>query len=208
MPLINNPKYRNFLEGKFIEFIDEAKIKEVIISISGRHSEEAKALIILAYYSGARPEEYLSLKPTDFEIKNKWLYVKIPTLKGGVSRIVLLDTKKQLISILYSYIKTIFPTNYLFTHFRGHYVYKYTNPSGKIKEYVCHSYKLRYFFNKWFSGDINPYYLRHNRMSKLSAAGVPMQDLQQFKGSKTLASVSTYLHINTDNAKRIGKKND
>lgn len=208
MPKINNLKYRNFLDGKFIEFIDEPHIKEVINSISGKNALEARSLIILAYYSGARPEEYLSLKPSDFEIKNKWLYVKIPTLKGGVSRIVLLDTKKELIASLCAYIKTVFPTNYLFMHFRGNYVYRVTTSSGVVKEYPCHSYKLRYFFEKWFSGDINPYYLRHNRMSKLSAAGTSMQDLQQFKGAKTLASVAAYLHVNTDSAKRIAKKND
>lgn len=207
MPKINNEKYKRFLNGEFIEFVDEARIKEVIGTIKNKHIDEARSLIILAYYSGARPEEYLSLRPTDFELKNKWLFVKIPTLKGGISRIILLDTKKELVKILLAYIKTVFPSNYLFLHFRGSYTYKYSSPKGKIKEYICHSYKLRYFFEKWF-GDINPYYLRHNRMSKLSAAGATMQELQQFKGSKTLDSIMPYIHISTENAKRIAKKND
>ncbi len=99
---------------------------------------------------------------------------------------------------------------YCFFHFRGNYVRIAETPKG-IKRYPELAGKLGYYFGKWFfnvEGGISPYFLRHNRFSKLSEAGLSMQDIRMLKGSKTLESVNCYLHLSAKAAKNIAKKID
>jgi site-specific recombinase XerD len=91
-------------------------------------------------------------------------------------------------------------------------VKKYIDKSGKIREYIETTSKLRYHIPKWFEDvipdSINPYYLRHNRFSKMSLKGASVQDIKNMKGAKSIASAEYYIHMNTKKAKQLARMND
>jgi len=85
---------------------------------------------------------------------------------------------------------------------------KYVGRYG-VKTRIEWDAKVRYYFYKWFSvleiGTIPPYYLRHNRFSKLAMAGASDRELRQLKGSKTFKSIEPYIHLSTEKARKLAR---
>ena len=131
----------------------------------------------------------------------------MPGSKGGKARSIYLPYRMELARIIYQYSTGVFPDMFLFFNYRSdckRYI--------KDRDYVEVSHKLRYHFNKWFEGviegSIPPYFLRHNRFSKLAERGVSMEQIRITKGSKSMASVDPYVHLSTKTAKEIARKVD
>lgn len=198
-----------------MDFFDERHLDQVLSNINScKYSKEASALFICLYYSGARPAEVLELKGKNVYSKGRYIHIEMTGKKRGLSRLIVLKKNQYSIQLL-QYFMSLYPDVLAFKHFigKGKYQVKYKIKStGEFitKEYPCESYKLRYHFKKWTEGilEIPPYYLRHNRFSKLAAAGVSLTDIQQMKGGKTLSCVQPYVHMSLHTAKRIASKNN
>jgi len=99
---------------------------------------------------------------------------------------------------------------YLFPHFRSKTkrtnVYYTKKGERKIKNYDYVSNGLWYHFDKWFEGEINPYFFRHNRFSKLMEAGGTMEEVMFLKGAKSMESVRPYIHMSKKKSEEIAKK--
>jgi integrase len=210
MPTIKNKYYNEFINNGFIEFVTPQMYEQAYQNIIGsRNGRQARALLTVLYYTGARPAEALSLKAMDFSKDNKLLSIRIPPLKHGLSHTVMIPLKKPHVTELYEYSRNLMPNVLIFFNFRGHYVRTHKKHNGEIIQYEEISRRLRYHFIKWFNpvieGSITPYYLRHNRLSSLSAKGASIEELRNFKGAKTTASVMPYLHLSRTAAKKISR---
>jgi len=205
MEKIKNPNYAKFLKEGVIDFITEEHIKRALENVKGKYVREGRALLIALYYTGARPNEILKLKPADFKKEASYIFIQVAGSKRGLPRPIVLQYKKELVRELYKFAISVYPNMLLFFHYRNNYK---RERGGKT---TIESTNLVYYhINKWFTGviphTIPPYYLRHNRFSKLAAAGVPLEQLRQLKGSRTHTSVLTYLHLSTESAKKTAKK--
>ena len=224
MPKIKNKLYLSFLNGEFIQTLNINIIDKVLENINlkqKKHKEEARVLLLLLYYTGARPAEILELKGDHIRKEGRDLIIHILTLKKGVPRTLSISFKKPYINDVWKYTQRIFPTFYLFDHFRSKYERhtfskpKYDKQTNNIiaegipKTYKETSAKLRNYFKIWFEGitenEIIPYFLRHNRFSIMSEKGASLEQIKLFKGSKTMDSVSPYIHISKKSAKEFSK---
>lgn len=219
---IKNAAYKQFLTTGEIKTITEHDIKKVLDNINRttrRHKAEARALMIVLYYTGCRPTEALRLRGRDFEIvdKKKYLKIALPASKRGLARPVFLSTRKELIKELFYFVVRVFPDAFVFYNYRSKHVNKRITArlnSGRVKvynkDYPDLSARLPYYFNRWFAGieggAVPPYFLRHNRFTKLSEAGADLNELRQLKGSKSFNSILPYLHVSTRAAKRLSQK--
>jgi site-specific recombinase XerD len=212
MAIIKNQSYKRFLEEGLIDTLDETQIRTVLINLKHKFKLEARSLIICMYYTGARPNEILRLKTDDIVRDGKFLKITMQGSKRGLPRPIMLKISHGLVKEFDAYAKKLPLGVYIFYHFRNNYIRNYTNKSGEIKTITTISDKLRYYFKIWFSilfpDGIPPYYLRHNRFSKLAEVGTSMEQLRQMKGSRTLDSVTPYLHMTKKTAVDIGKKNN
>jgi integrase len=212
MAIIKNESYKRFLDEGLIDTLDEDQIKIVLDSLKHRFKLEARSLIICMYYTGARPNEILRLKTDDIIRDGKYLKITMQGSKRGLPRPIMLKISHPLVKEFDIYTKKLPLGVFIFYHFRNNYIRNYTSKSGEIKTITTISDKLRYYFKKWFSvlfpDGIPPYYLRHNRFSKLAEVGTSMEQLRQMKGSRTLDSVTPYLHMTKKTAIDIGKKNN
>lgn len=212
MPQIKNKNYRQFLDDGVISTLGEEEIKRALLNVKGKHIKEGRALIIMLYYTGARPNEVLQLQAKSISREKSYVLIQIPGSKGGLARPIYLPYRKDLVKEMYKYAIAIFPDQLLFYHYRNNYTRVRKLKSGQIKEYTEITSKLYYFIKKWFDGvidgSISTYFLRHNRFSKLSIAGANDTELRQLKGSKTVESIRPYQHLSKDSAMKIAKKID
>lgn len=201
---IKNKHYRKFLDQGIIDPIEEEELLKALKNIKGRNTKEGRALVIVLYYTGCRPAEALQIKAKDITKTKYYVVVSLKGVKKGLPRMVYLPYKKPLVQELYNYASGLLSDMFIFWHFTGSIQKKNNN--------IETTNKLRYYFTKWFSpvreGGISPYFLRHNRFSKLAMAGVSMEDLKYLKGAKDIKSIGYYTHLSTKAAKKIAKKID
>lgn len=204
MPRITNKNYKQFLDNSVIDTISKEQVKQALENVTGRFTREGKALLIILYLTGARPNEVLNLRSKDITKLDSYVVIKMPGSKGGKTRPIYLHYKNNLVKIVYKYSMGVFPEMYLFYNYRSNCK---TYVKGKEYTYIAHN--LGYHFKKWFKGvvddSIPPYFLRHNRFSKMAERDVSMQQIQGIKGAKTIASVEPYVHMSTRNAKKLAK---
>jgi site-specific recombinase XerD len=208
---ITNKLYREFIVTNLMRFVNENDINLALARVKGRYSLEGRALIIAMYYTGARPNEILRLFGKDIVKEGNYVMIQLPASKGGKPRRFEISYKKPLAKELYNYSRTVFPQQYLFYHYCSKYVRTVTKKDGSTFTRNDISAKLGHYFKKWFAfldGSISPYYLRHNRFSKLITRGASIQEIVQLKGSKTEQSVQPYLHMSKKTARRIASIND
>jgi site-specific recombinase XerD len=168
-------------------------------------------LILALYYTGARPNEVLRLRAKDIQkADDNYITIRIEGSKRGLPRTIYLQYKNALAREIYKYASGLFPEQLLFFHYMNSYTRVRKTKTGENKEYKEIAGKVGYFIKKWFTGIIDdsipPYYLRHNRFSKLTQAGVSDRELQQLKGSKTRESIVPYQHMSTESAKKTAGK--
>lgn len=211
MPLIKNKHYKQFVIDNDIELIKEKHILKAFENIKGQYKEQAESLLILLYYTGARPNEILSLTPRDVEKEgDTYVIVKVPKSKNGLPRRIYLNYDLPLVKQLYAYTRKLYPDMLLFYHYRSNIKTLYKRKNGAIIEYSRSADKLTYYFKKWFKGilkeAIPPYYLRHNRLSRLMIDGFSVEEIRLYKGAKTITSVMPYLHLSSRQFKKFSSK--
>lgn len=207
---IKNINYRNFLDNGEIVLIDEERLTNVLDNID-KNKAVSRALLITLYYTGARPNEVLRMTAKDIFKEDNHVVFKVPGSKGGLPRMIRVLTKHHLAVEALEFSKGFFPDMILFFKFRNKYIRVRNNKNGK-KEIIDTTDKLRYYFKKWFEGfipgGITPYYLRHNRFTKLSASGATLEEMRNLKGSRTFESIYPYLHFSKDLSKKAARKID
>lgn len=194
-----------------IDTLSVEDLTRVLDSIRHRFRAEARALVITLYYTGARPSEVLELRAKDINKIRGYIAISIIGKKGGLPRIIHFKYSLPLIKELYNYSQSLFSDYVLFNHFRNKYTRVVKRRKG-FKENTSNSDKLRYYFKRWFSvlyeGGVNPYFLRHNRFSRLAMKGVNDRLLRTLKGSKTNKSIDFYVHLSKDASIEVAKKID
>lgn len=210
---IKNRNYLDFLDNGIIDpILEEADIIKVLDNIKHSSRSEARALVILLYYTGCRPVEALNMVAKDITKKGRYIIAKIPASKRGLARSLHLYFTLPLVKELYKYACGLMPERYLFYSFKGSYKRTTINKKGIPKTHIEQTDKLRYWIYKWFSvlpdlDTLPPYYLRHNRFSKLALAGASDRELRQFKGSKTAESIAYYTHLSSERSKKLARIN-
>lgn len=215
MGVVKNQFYRDFLDGYLINEISRQDINLVLNNLQHQYQEQAEVLVILSWASGARPNEYLRLTPELFSRSTEFLEIRFPSSKGSSARTIsmpryLKDSVEDdpLTLKVYDYVRKLFPKQYLFWFFRSDAIRdgvtkRYRRKDGTIVEkrydklYEEISSKLRYYFPKWFDclfpDGVPPYYLRHNRATKvLEVAG--REAAIETLGWKTEATLKRYAH--------------
>lgn len=209
---IKNISYREFLDQGIISTLSQDQIKRALDNVTGKYRKMGRALIIALYYTGARPVEILQLRGKDVFKDRSYVKVFIRGAKRGLPRTVYLPIKQEMIKELYDYAIACFPEMLLFFKYANKYKRLHTSKNGKQITYIQTTDKLRYYFKKWFDnvvpGGICPYFLRHNRFSRLAENGLSMEEIRLLKGGKTIASVSPYLHLSSASFKKIARKLD
>lgn len=212
---IKNQNYTKFMNEGFIELLKSTDIEKAMQNVKGPYKEQGQALIVALYATGARPNEVLRLRAKDVYKKDKEqnIRVMLPASKSGLAREIQISPRRlQLIKVLYDYTRKLIPEQFAFWAFKGSYKRQYTSKSGKVKEYLQITDKLRYHVYKWFDGvipgSIPPYYLRHNRFSAMMASGADPEQVRLIKGAKDFKSVYAYLHMSQLTAKKSAKHID
>lgn len=201
---IKNKNYRQFIEKGLMKTIDIDDIEKAINNIDGKDVTAKKAFIIMMYYTGARPIEILNLKAGDIKKVKNNIEIFMQGSKRGMPRPIIIPIARKYMTFLYKYAYS-FPENvYIFFQLWSN---SYKMQNGKKVRNITN--KVHYFFNKAFEnvieGSIPPYYLRHNRFTKVIIEGGDVQDIKHLKGAKTLASAEPYIHLSTKKAKKIGR---
>jgi len=223
MAEIKNEYYHDFLEGFLLKQINRQDIQLVLDNIQHEYNRQARAMIIIAWASGARPNEYLRLTPEMFSKSKEYLEIKMPGSKGSAARVVSLPTidaeghTDTLTNEVYNYVRGLAPGQYLFWFFRSKskrygVTKRYKRKDGTIveksydKTYDTLSNKLGYYFPRWFEvlfpDGVPPYYLRHNRATTLlETSGREATIMNQ--GWKTEVTLKRYTHKTPQMRKRI-----
>lgn len=212
MQKIKNYNYRQFIDKGEIELINVDQLKQALNNINGRHKNEGRALLIVLYYTGCRPVEALRVRAKEIYKEGHYIRIRLKGSKRGLPRTPHLPYRIDLIKELYKYASGRFQDMLLFPSYINRYVRQHKNKKGEIKEYIETTNKVYYHIKKWFEGvitdSIPPYFLRHNRFSKLSEKGVDLNHLRMLKGSKTFDSIIPYQHLSTKLSKKIARNID
>lgn len=206
MPKITHPDYLAFKEKGLIETASFDDLNGFLDNLEHDDLPQARALLIILFYSGRRPAELMLLKPKDVVKENQRLKVVFPTVKGGMSSTLFFPFNDH-IKEFFKYAKANPPMLKMFYSFETHNLNKvrWQNSKGKQeKVYFKTSSMVNYWVKKWTGKPA--YWFRHNRLSYMAEKGATDRELMQFKGAKDYKSISPYLHLSTDTAKRMSNK--
>lgn len=205
MPKIKNERYKEFIDKGTINLFSMDELDKGLIKAgSSKHGRMARAFLIALYYTGARPVELLQLKPTNFEKRKSSLLIQIPTAKRGKPRVLLIPMSRKHVTELWKYASSLFEEIYIFFDLISDRKKYFKTKEGHTKQYTIITDRIYYYIKRWIG--VNPYFLRHSRMSALSQNGASLLELQHFKGSVRPDSVMPYLHMSTEIAEKIGRK--
>jgi len=87
MPKIINERYNQFLKEGIITTIDKGDLTNYLNKIKTKHVLEARSMIIMMYYTGARPAEVLNMVAKDIKQEGQsYIVITTKALKNGLPR--------------------------------------------------------------------------------------------------------------------------
>ena len=212
---VKNKNYVEFLETGMMKTLDVDFLTKALSNIKGSRGlyiDEYRSFLISTYYTGARPVETLEQRQGMVWKEGNYILSKLPAAKNGKTRIIYVNYKRRHVKEWYDYSWNNFPGVLLYPNLIGNTKRVIKLPNGKIKEYTEKTARIRYHFKKWFEplidDSIPPYYLRHNRFSKLSLKGASTRDIMILKGAKDIKSAMPYIHMNAKKGKQLARIND
>ncbi|WP_321317548.1 tyrosine-type recombinase/integrase [Labilibaculum sp.] len=140
------------------------------------------ALISLAYATGMRRNEILSLRVEDIDSARNMIIVKYG--KGGKQRQI--PIKSSLLKILREYYKQYRPSKFLFEGYRPDMQYSPTSFRNILRKAA-----LKSKVNK----RITPHTLRHSFATHMLESGLNLKQLQLILGHNAMKTTSIYLHV-------------
>ena len=202
MPEYKNPLLAQVKEKQIFRTLEWQEFTYVIKDLQ---DENFKALLVFAYLTGARPAEIVRMTKERFEIVGKQLRVRIPTVKGGYERLIIIPICNPETMLLKQVIqKTVFPKEYVFE------LAKYKNPR-EIFIRRCNYYRLGL---RDENGEFHPftlYYFRHNIQTLLAMHGADFMLINYYVGKKLISlpkiygTLPHYIHASLDLAKKAAK---
>lgn len=232
---IKSERYRQFLDGQGFTPIEPAEFETFLANVKHKQLAEARALVILLYYSGRRPGEIVQLTQQGFaQEKGRLFKLMVPTIKGGQFQTIFLPRNPHTIEVFNWIKKTFVPgrNDELFPSFHsktitwGKAAKREPSDNPRKKGKIIRDEKgnpvmepraferqtfLHYWFKKWSGGlpsekSITAYFFRHSRLTQLANQGMSLHELKEFKGAKDIQSVEPYLHVSGEQMKKWGKK--
>lgn len=229
MPKTNNEEYNKFVKQNEIELIEKETLQEwlnkIPLSNLPKHCDpiQAKALLVLTYYTGARPSEIVEVCAKDIVKKKytkKWVFeIRLVTLKGGFTRNIPIPINTQT-KLLFNYAKKYPDEQYIFYSFRKNAKIKVSwdntkdmlvKENGEItiekhtehkqKEYYRRGHMINYYTKHW-TGKL-AYFFRHHRFSYMADKGASDSDIQFFKGARSARSVEPYRHMSVKRKEKL-----
>lgn len=205
---VKNINYRKFLDQNMIQFLTTDQIDAALNRTTGRYKEQAKSLILVLYYTGGRPIEVLNLQAKSFHKDGQYLKINMPSSKRGLPRMLSFPMKWGYVKIIYNYVKNMPDELMVFFKYRCNSKRTIVRKDGRTIERIRTSDRLLYYFKKWFidiEGNITPYFMRHNRISRNIAKGMSLEDARKYKGSKTISGVMPYAHFTEKQSEKWSK---
>jgi site-specific recombinase XerD len=140
------------------------------------------ALISLAYSTGMRRSELLSLKPENIDSQRKVIVV----YKGKGNKQRQIPVKNSLLDLLRGYYRVYRPKVFLFEGYKPGKAY---TPSSfrKILNRAAAEAKIK--------KKITPHILRHSFATHLLESGVNLKQVQMILGHSSMKTTSIYLHV-------------
>lgn len=218
MPKIVNSEYKRFVKTGLINLIKPPEFKKMLDNVEHAKLKQARALLIMLYYTGRRPSELVSFRVKDFLKKGLQLQLTFETKKGGRANILYLSLSKrnklEFLPELWAYLdsfRNAFPETFVFWAFRDSPNHKKrvikvkSKKTGFVKslEYPIICDRVKYYVLKWTG--LPPYFFRHNRFSSMAAKGASLNQIKNAKGAKTFESVYPYVHLSTTEALKTSK---
>jgi integrase len=214
MAKIKNKEYKEFLETSLIRTLNTNHLDQALKNVKGIHGKyiaEGRSLLIILYFTGARPAEVLRMIAKDIQKDGHYITAFVPPVKNGRPRRLYFAIKNKYMKEVLKFANNIYPDQILFWHYKGNHTRKYTTKKGIKKEYREDTNKIRYHVSKWFTGvlstgTIPPYFLRHNRFSSLAENNATDNEIMIYKGAKDKRSINYYIHMSKFNAKKVARK--
>ncbi|MDO5399134.1 MAG: site-specific integrase [bacterium] len=220
--ILNFAVKRELVNKNVIDKIDKPKMKlskrraltpeeknavETVIE-SDKLRQRSKAVIAILYYTGMRRNEMLSLKKSDINWEENYIYVKrtlsmtengkiyekhCPKTTAGIRKIPIVP---KLSNILKEYIEKLkaeeeylFKTRYGTFITNGNFAVIWANIIKEINNCLGENEKIY----------ITPHYLRHNYATELIYAGVPLKTVQYIMGHENInMTMNIYADVRLD----------
>lgn len=184
----------------------------------GTSEEQCYALMVLLWYSGARPGELMELKKENMYplLDSKGVYgiaLTLRTLKHGEDYRKISIPYNKITQQMYNYVQNSPPDTYYFYNWRAFHLpikHKWTThqviyvrEQGKLlpedshqqkeKAYLIHSRRTWDYIHT-LTG-LPPIYFRHHRLSWMAKLGASNTQMKEYKGAKSFNSVTPYLQL-------------
>lgn len=161
--------------------------QEAIALINAPANIKHRAILTLAYTTGARMNEVLSLTLKDIDRHRKVIRLKG---KGNKDREVFMPD--QLLELLEAYYREYRPSSFLFESY-----IKDKRYSARSFEVIVKKAALQSDIKK----NVSPHVLRHSFATHMLEKGVNLKRVQLLMGHNSMKTTSIYLHLaNTDQA--------
>lgn len=166
-------------EKKIPQVLSSQQVLSLLSSIS---NAKHYALVSLAYATGMRRNEILTLCPQDIDSARN--IITVNNGKGNKQRQIPIND--SLIKTLREYYKLYRPSKFLFEGYRNGLSYSATS-FGRILQRACKKAKI----NK----RVTPHTLRHSFATHMLERGLNLKQLQMILGHNAMKTTSIYLHV-------------
>jgi len=170
--------------------------KRIVLHVITRESPRNIAMILLAYDAALRREELMSLRPCDIDFDRSLVTIRPETSKSGREHVVPLSpfvchAVKHYMTMTR---QTLVTTCGADAH-GGLFLSESTQNAGqplRVGAFNDVIEKVRATINLPL---LKPHTLRHQRLTTLKRAGVPLDDIATFAGHADVETTRIYLHI-------------
>jgi site-specific recombinase XerD len=180
---INRPRKERILP----EILSKQEVIQIFKSVDNlKH----KILLVMTYSSGLRIGELLSLKPGDFDLNRRSIFIRKG--KGNKDRVVKLA--QSLIPLLVKYVEEYKPKEYLIEGQKGG---KYSEESvRKILRRACKKAGIH-------KTGIKVHTLRHSYATHLLEQGVDIRYIQTLLGHGSIKTTEIYTQVSNEALRKI-----
>jgi integrase/recombinase XerD len=171
---------------KLPEVLSQEEVKRLI---KGARNLRDRALLSVAYSTGARVSEVMGLKLSDIDRAQGLIHIR--SGKGAKERRALLS--KKLLALLEKYWREFRPTNFLFSSAEG-------EPLGdSVLQKLCKDAALRAGIRK----RVYPHLLRHSFATHLLESGTDIRTVQVLLGHSQIVTTAGYLKVTTHHLRKV-----